>query len=71
LHPQSGGDRLSDSFLLSHHHINMTYSPEWYMLNKGRIMEKHRAKKQLEAQRKKEECHFEIIYGTHVVTFCR
>jgi hypothetical protein len=50
-------------------HINMTYSHTWYMLNKGKILEKYRLKKQEDEKRKKEACHFEIIYGPYTVSF--
>lgn len=47
----------------------MTYSHAWYMRNKAKILEKYRAQKQEAEQRKKEACHFEIIYGPHIVSF--
>jgi hypothetical protein len=47
----------------------MTYSHAWYMRNKDKILEKYRAQKQEAEQRKKEACHFEIIYGPHIVSF--
>jgi hypothetical protein len=50
-------------------HIIMTYSHAWYMRNKDKILEKYRVKKQEDEQRKKEACHFEIIYGLYTVSF--
>ena len=47
----------------------MTYSHTWYMLNKGKILQKYRLKKQEDEKPKKEACHFEIIYGTCIVSF--